>query len=285
LASRAGLPTVFESHDLPRPTSTMARLTIPRMLRSRRLLGVVAITEALRADFSRAFAYPQDRILVLPDGAAAFPAVVERAILPSGRFQVGYVGHLYAGKAMEVIAPLCRLAPWADFHLVGGRAEDIQYWRARLGADSNVIFHGHVSHRDVPKWLASFDVAILPNQASVSSSGTGDIGRYTSPLKLFEYMAAGKAIVASDLTVLREVVRDGDNALLCACDDPAAWARALERLRDDVVLRHNLGERARSQFMNGLSWDARAARIIQFYGGRSAATRQQEHPLTIAAGL
>jgi glycosyltransferase involved in cell wall biosynthesis len=275
LAARAGIPTLFEVHSLPRRQSRMARFTIPMMLRSKHLLGVIAITQALRSDVGRAFGYAADQILVLPDGAAPFPTDVVRAIAPTARFQVGYVGHLYAGKAMEVIAVLCRLTPWADFHVVGGRAEDLQYWRARLGADSNVTFHGHVSHRDVPKWLASFDVAILPNQASVSSSGTGDIGRYTSPLKLFEYMAAGKAIVASDLAVLREVVTDGDNALLCACDDPAAWARALERLRDDVVLRHNLGERARSQFLNGLSWDARAAKVVQFYHSRLAAAGQE----------
>ena len=85
---------------------------------------------------------------------------------------------------------------------------------------------------------------------------------HASPLKLFEYMAAGRAIVASDLPAWSDVVAHGETALLLPPDDVAAWSEAIDRLLSDSDLRERLGEIARNQALEQHTWDVRAARIL-----------------------
>ena len=104
----------------------------------------------------------------------------------------------------------------------------------------------------VSTYLSAFDICAMPHPRSEQ------FAYYTSPLKLFEYMAAGKAIIASDLPAWSDVVIDGETALLVPPDDIGAWRMAIERLREDRGLRRRLGERARERALAGYSWEARA---------------------------
>ena len=83
-----------------------------------------------------------------------------------------------------------------------------------------------------------------------------------SPLKVFEYMAAGKPILASDIPALREILRDGETALLLPPGEPEAWAAAARALLRDPGRAAALGARARAAFLAEYTWDARAARIL-----------------------
>jgi len=119
--------------------------------------------------------------------------------------------------------------------------------------------------------MASFVVALLPNQARVIvSGGTVDIGRWTSPLKLFEYMAAGRPIVASRLPVLEEVLADGLNALLVDPSAPDDWAVQIRRLIDDPMLAQQLAMTAHRDFVQKYSWTARAMRMAEIFSLRVA---------------
>jgi glycosyltransferase involved in cell wall biosynthesis len=267
-AARAGLPVVFEYHQ---PISDSGRLTrlnellFDGLITAPGFRGLVVITHALKAHFLERYPQLEERIFVAPDGADPFPADVTPVDLPAGeeRLQVGYVGHLFAGKGMEVVAQLCRQAPFADFHVVGGLERDIEQWQAELGDQPNVRFHGFVPHARTAAYIAAFDVVLLPNQNRITwHKAGGDIGRWTSPLKMFEYMSAGKPIISSDLPVLREVLDDGRNALLCAPDDIQAWLRALEQL-DDRGLRERLGQQALADFSAQYSWQRRAEAILR----------------------
>lgn len=101
----------------------------------------------------------------------------------------------------------------------------------------------------------------MPHQQRVAAAGnTGDIARWTSPLKMFEYLASGRALISSDLAVLREVLTD-QNALLCKPDDLEQWREAILTLAGDERLRHRLGRQAR-QDGAGYSWRERARRIL-----------------------
>ena len=154
-------------------------------------------------------------------------------------------------------------APFADFHVVGGLERDIERWKAELDGQPNISFHGFVPHARTAAYIAAFDVVLLPNQQRITwHKAGGDIGQWTSPLKMFEYMSAGKPIVSSDLPVLREVLQDGRNALLCAPDDIPAWQAALERLNDQA-LRAALGQRALADFTAQYSWQRRAEAILK----------------------
>jgi glycosyltransferase involved in cell wall biosynthesis len=146
--------------------------------------------------------------------------------------------------------------------VVGGREEDLAYWKHRA-AFPNVIFHGYVYQGGIDRYYRLFDIALLPYQSRVTlEGGKGDTVRWMSPLKLFEYMACGKAIIASDLPVLREVLTHGETALMVPPEDIDAWADALSTLEGNPSFRERLGREARRLLAEEYSWRKRADRVL-----------------------
>lgn len=272
------VPVIFEYHQPVSDSGRFAKLNeflFKLLIRRKSFIGFVAITHALKALYLERYPELDGRICVAPDGSDPFPLHCEAVTLPSraGRLQVGYVGQLYSGKGMEVVSRLCHLAPFADFHVVGGLQSDIEKWKAEIKAD-NITFHGYVPHAQTPGYIAAFDVLLLPNQNKVTwHKAGGDIGQWTSPLKMFEYMSAGKPILSSDLPVLREILQDDVNALLCPPEDIAAWVNALKRL-EESSLRQRLGEQALSDFTCNYTWKRRAQIIMEHFQDACDGVRQ-----------
>ena len=159
---------------------------------------------------------------------------------------------------MGLIGNLATRRPECDFQIVGGDPEEVEAWRGRLGGTDNVTFHGFVSPADLDRYRLAFDVQLAPYQWDLETNAGHNTVRWISPLKIFEYMAAGRAIVASDMPAIREILTDGETALLCDPDDAGAWDAALRRLRDQPTLRRRLGERARDEFEAHYTYDERA---------------------------
>lgn len=262
-AALRGIPTVFETHA---PIDQAGRLTgglFQVLIRTSAFRGIVVITEALAARFRRDYPELTNRLIVAPDGADPVGATEAADIRRRNLLNVGYTGHLYPGKGIEVVNRIAPMSPFAHFHIVGGREEDVAHWQKELEGQRNVTFYGHVPHEKVPAYLAAFDVALLPNQASVRGNAGKEIGAWTSPLKLFEYMAGRCALVASDLPVLKEVLRDGENAILCDPVVPEAWRDALLTLHENPMLRKRLAARAHDEFLQRYTWRARADFIVK----------------------
>ena len=268
MAAPAGGRKVYEAH---RPPRGAARLLMRALVRDGRLARIVAISAALRAEILRVVpGLDPGCVVVAHDGADPPAPPFDGGGLPqtgsesaSGRLRVGYIGHLYPGKGMETVAALARALPEVDFHVVGGRDEDLARWRARTRASANLVLHGYVPPAATDAWRAAMDVLLAPYQQRVAlRGGVGDVARWMSPLKVFEAMAAGRPIVASDLPVLREVLRDGRESLLVAPGDLRAWVAAVEALRDPG-LRKRLGEAGQARFRDHYTWSARARRVVE----------------------
>jgi glycosyltransferase involved in cell wall biosynthesis len=143
---------------------------------------------------------------------------------------------------------------------VGGRPEDVKFWRQRAECD-NLTFTGFVPNRDLPLYQAAADILLMPYSHSImGSSGTADSANVASPMKMFEYMAAGRAIVTADLPVIREVLSE-ENAVFCKPDEVGDWRLEIESLLTDRAHRIELGNQAR-QDVRGYTWIARAERIL-----------------------
>ncbi|WP_051074949.1 glycosyltransferase family 4 protein [Thioalkalivibrio sp. ALJ16] len=265
-ASSLGLPVVYEAHSPVEDDGRLARYLFGCLVRSSSFRHMVVITDALRRHFEQVWPELKGRIVVAPDGADPLEDQIQPVDLgrPDDRMQVGYTGHLYAGKGAELVVELARACPQFDFHIVGGTREDLRRWRERDDLSDNLQLHGHQSHARIQSYLLSFDALLLPNQPEVRAhGGKRDIGRWTSPLKLFEYMAAGRAIVCSDVPVLLEVAEHGMNMLVCRHDDVGDWAAALEGLWADRGWRQSLGAMAREQLERRYSWDIRASHVLE----------------------
>jgi glycosyltransferase involved in cell wall biosynthesis len=261
LAAMAGRAVIFETHA---PFNAgRSRFMFRLLLRLKQFLGLVVITRALESHFLEEFGEPLiGRTVVLPDGA------IERATPGSKtkeieRPAVGYLGTFLPGKGVDLVLRIAQAMPEAHFHLVGGTAAD-----AGLSSEAvpiNVHFAGRVPHSETIEWIDSFDIALLPNSNRVLGADRKvDIGRWTSPLKLFEYMAAGRPIIASRIPVLQEVLEDGRNCLLADPEDPSEWTRSIRLLLDDPDRAARMGRQAREDLEQKYTWRRRAKRMIDF---------------------
>lgn len=265
LPALSGLPTAYEAHAPV--TDTMGKsgtICLKLLAAARGFEKLVVISEALAAWYRDNTALNNERLVVAHD--AASPAVAMPGE-PSAReldssFHLGYVGQLYAGKGMEMIARLAAKRPKYRFTVIGGDDSDISHWRNQLRHLSNVCFTGFMPQAEAIEHLSGFDAVLAPYQSRVATAGGGgDVARWMSPLKIFEYMAAAKPIVVSDLPVLREVLVDGENAMLCDPDNAEHWCVAIDRLNSDRSLCERIGRNAKRQFLQCFTWEARAIRI------------------------
>ncbi|MYW03046.1 glycosyltransferase family 4 protein [Streptomyces sp. SID3343] len=267
-------PVVYETHRLRDDPHTLG--LEDRLLRADTLARVVVISHALARDYRHAYArLGRLPILVAPEGAdppepsAGTPELPGRPNVP----RIGYVGHLYEGRGIDLVLDLADRFPDVDVHLIGGTPEDLARWNEPRRA-GNAHFHGHRPPGAVSAYYPLLDVVLAPYQAKIyTAGGHCETGRWASPMKLFEYMAHGRAIIASDLPVLREILRDRANCLLRPPDEPRAWADALGELLTDHTLRHTLGDAAARQFAHTHTWRHRAARVLaNLDGGTTSST-------------
>ena len=261
VSSRLGFDTIFEAHDPKRDDRKFHKL-----IKSKNLKKLVVISQALKDIYLAGGYLSEDKIQVAHDGADEVTDFATKAGLDGkpNHLKIGYVGHLYQGKGIEVIEKIAaKVSPEIEFHIIGGLEEDIEYWKNRIHA-KNVYFYGFVPQAEISGYINAMDICMLPNQKIVYGYREGDekgenIGDFTSPLKMFEYMAHRKPIIASDLKVLREVLND-DIAVFADPADENQWIDAIDRLRDKD-LRERISRKAFEVFKK-YTWKNRANKII-----------------------
>jgi glycosyltransferase involved in cell wall biosynthesis len=274
-----GLPFVFEAHQLPHNRLQVALWR--QMIASRRFLAMVAISDALRRDI-QGEGYLDARDCIVAHDAADVPVrtPAPRQRRPGERPRIGYVGNLYKGRGIDLVLELARRMPDCQFDLVGGAEKDLQAWRATRPPD-NAVFHGFHPPSRLGEFYSEFDVVVMPHgrEGVVGAGGRSDISRWTSPMKMFEYLASGVALVASNLPVLQEVLRHGENAFIARAGDPDDWMEKIRALLDDPDLRLRLARTAQEDLVRSHTWDARARHVVNLLPGTGSARASAPGPL------
>lgn len=264
---RLGIPTALELHDyIPSPALRLAL----REARVGQLVGLVCISQAL-ADKMRGFGFPEEAIFVAHDGVdlERFEPRLDKLAartelgLPPEMPVVCHVGHLYAGRGVETLLACAARLPNVQFVIVGGNPEDIAKYQAQASCQeiTNLQFVGQVLNSRIPTYLYAADVLAMPY-----TSGT-PTHRYMSPMKMFEYLAAGRPIVAPDFPVLREVLMDRKNALLVEPANEEAFVAAVRRILVEETLAARLSLQA-IQTARQYTWSERQRNILAFMAKR-----------------
>ena len=248
-------PVVFEAHEIFHKTTVRpgkaAALKAMEAYVYREADAVITITATLAEDIAELFGRKAEK--VIPDGVGSEFLKVRRR--GKGSYLL-YTGQFYPWKGVEVFVRSLSDLPDQRAVVVGGSGEVLERLKRlaeELGVAGRVEFPGTVPHAGIREYLEEARVAVLPNLA-------GGVSRFTSPLKLFEYMAAGVPIVASDLPALREVLRDRENAVLVPPGDSEALAAGIRSLLADEALAARIAARAREE-ATGYTWEHRAGRI------------------------
>ncbi len=223
---------------------------------ARRARRIVVISQGLK-DFYISKGIPRERIVVAHDGidldlfarSTSKEAARQRLGLPTEGQLAMYVGRLDGWKGVDTLLSAADSLP-VGLVVVGGEPAQVEVYRARY---PSVHFPGFRPYRELADNLAAADVLVLPNTGKDEISA-----HFTSPLKLFAYMAAGKPIVASDLPSIREVI-DDESAYFFEADNPASLASAVRRAIGDPEAPRRAA-RAK-ELVSDYSWTLRAQRI------------------------
>lgn len=222
---------------------------------------VICVSNALKKHLVTTWRISPAKIVVLPNVADVQrfqPNPVARAAMRAAlgvdeQPLIIFVGNFYkwhdVTTLLTAFAQLLSVRPTVRLLLVGDGVERpaMMRYATHLGIEQAVHFTGLVPHTAIPDLLAAADIAVVPYPPMQTDL-------WLSPLKLFEYMAAGKAIVASAVGQLTDVIHEGHNGLLVAPGASQAMATALQRLLDEPALRQRLGEQARLDAIRKHSW-------------------------------
>jgi glycosyltransferase involved in cell wall biosynthesis len=228
---------------------------------------VLPVTAVL-ADMVLAAGVPKERIAVIPNGIDqdrfgnnSLSTEDAKSKLGLGhRLVLGFTGFVREWHGLDgVVDLIADRAEGAPLHLLivgdGPARESLQARARRRGIADRVTVTGIVDRDQVPDYVAAFDIALQPSVVA-----------YASPLKLFEYLAMGRAIVAPALPNITEVLTDGENAVLFDPDQADGMLRAIKRSCNDGELRRRVADGARNTIvLRKLTWDSNARRVVELF--------------------
>ena len=271
VAARAGLPTSWDAHML----SFLMRWDERRLFRW--MIGAPAFRHvfvncgALGDCILEQVRELEGQIVVAHNGADELAeGVVAADLAGGGRPQVGYVGHLYAGKGFEIIRRLAAQVPAADFHVVGGEQETLDRLRADSTLPNNIRLHGFVPPAETERLCLAFDVLLAPYQSDVRIAGGGGDRGVDVPAESVRLYGGRQAHSLLGPPGPARGHRDGRNGILVPPDNVEAWAAALQRLLDDDILRQRLGATAHADFLARHTWRRRASRVLESFESSNA---------------
>ena len=272
-ATRAfGIPTVYDAHHPP--VNRIAEAIVGSFSSSKNLLGMSFNSRGLREIYSHLGIAGRNPV-VAPNGfeleafekESDISSLRARLGLPLDRKIVCYCGNTYRGRGIEILVRAAAEIPEVEFLIVGGRERDNALWRemARQSGATNFRMEGFVAQREVSSYLLASDVLVMPYSSGVTIRDGTEAGKFTSPLKLFEYLAAGKPIVATGVPSVLEILTPGENSVVTPPDDAEEFIEALGLMLCDSELCARISQCARSDAAE-YTWEKRVERIIDGVG-------------------
>jgi glycosyltransferase involved in cell wall biosynthesis len=254
----------YEIHSFPNFDSSYIRFSYRIFLK--RLSGIITTNSFKKEVLVEKFKVSPDKILICHNGVD-----IKKFDLSEGQKEcrkklklsedikmILYSGHLYKWKGVDVLAEAAKLLPKnIDIYFVGGTEKDVERFKKRYLDFSNIKIIGHKPYFEIPYWLKSADILVLPSTAEENISNY-----WTSPIKLFEYMASKTPIVASDVFSNKEILNK-DNSFLIKPDDPKALAFGVSYLLENNDLSKKISVQA-FRDVQQYTWENRAKKIYEF---------------------
>jgi glycosyltransferase involved in cell wall biosynthesis len=249
---------VYEAHTFPRNFFLHKRVF-------KKTKAIVVITQKLKDLFIER-GVDGNKILVAPDGVDLEKFNLketqvecrQKLSFPLDKKIALYTGHLYEWKGAQILADAAKFLDGDTLIIfVGGTKKDEQNFKIKNQKLDDILILGHQPYLRIPYYLKAADVLVLPN------SGKKEISQYwTSPMKMFEYMASQRPIVASDLPSIREILNE-NNAILVQPDNPEALAEGIKGILQNSDFADKISKQAYEDVQQ-YTWQTRTERILKF---------------------
>lgn len=260
-------PSIFyDIHDYPQNNFFYRRVL-------EKSIGCAVQTKRKIDSLEKDFGVSRKKIVYWPNGTdvARFDMALskkearERLGLPIEKKLVVYTGQLFLGRGADTLMETGKfLSGDTVVYIVGGIREDVKIFKERSLEQKimNVVLVGQRPWAEMPIWLKAADVLVLPHSGLAHSVGTKEVSLYyISPMKLFEYIASGRPIVASNIPSIREIV-DETMVFFALSDDPHSFSKAINQVFADINEAGRRAENARKE-SHKYTWDARAEKILE----------------------
>tara|TARA_B110000003_G_C16641498_1_gene530369 strand:+ start:2109 stop:3230 length:1122 start_codon:yes stop_codon:yes gene_type:complete len=227
---------------------------------------IIIITDSLKKIILSQKLKLKKKLYVHCDGANIVSLKNDNNIKLQGSFEnnIGYFGHLYEGRGIDLIINIAIQNSNLGFHLIGGLDKDVKRWIEKSKALENIFFYGYLPHNKLVSYAMLMDILLAPYQNNVKVPGGPNTVKWMSPLKIFEYMSFKKPIICSNIEVLHEVLENNVNSLLVNSKNVDAWTFAIKSLLNDNQFAELLVNNAYSDLTNKYSWRKRVQAILDF---------------------
>ena len=253
----------YETHTVE---TIFLRKFLQNLVLKKKNILTVAITKSLKNKLISEYKLINNKIVVLPDGSFDNSKnLIYKNNKFKEKFKIGYFGHLYKGRGIELIINIAKKLFNFEFYIVGG--DRISYLRLKKKLlPRNIILLGYKNYKETKVLMKEMDVLLCPYQKQVylkdQKTSTSSI---MSPLKIFEYMSTKKTIICSNLNVLREVLKNNINCFLVNPSNTQEWVNLITKINRNQNLRKSLSIKAYLSFKNKYSWDIRIEKLLSNY--------------------
>lgn len=255
---------IFEIHNDMSVEGRIVRFIFKHfnIFNSKYLIKVVTTTNSLKEHYVNNYDIVKDKVCVLSNSSDIkkinynFNKKIKN---------IGYFGSIYKSRGIEKILFLARYFKDLNFFIYGGEKKDTNILNKKY-SNKNIFFHPYIDQIKLEKKINEMDVLLLPYTNKITVAGDiGDIFHYTSPLKMFDYLAAGKIIIASEIKVLKEVLINNYNCLFVKNYlNNFAWKLKLNQVLSNNDINRNIILNA-INFSKKNNTKSRAKRFISFY--------------------
>ena len=263
---------IMELDVMNKPITGLLRWRAAQLLRFNLNVAdcIICVTEVGKRQLINKWNIPANKIVVFPnavhvDRFKPDPAAREqiRASLGLGNEPIIlFVGNFFhwhdVPTLLQAFARSLQTCPQARLVLVGDGERKAEMMKQAAGLEHAILFTGIVPYSEVPRYMAAADIAVVPYPVMQQEM-------WLSPLKLFEYLSSGAAVVASAVGQIIDVIRDGENGLLVSPGDVSAMAEALIKTLTDPELRSKLGSKAREDAVQKYSWESYLSRMERIF--------------------
>tara|TARA_B100001540_G_scaffold316660_1_gene347129 strand:- start:1566 stop:2663 length:1098 start_codon:yes stop_codon:yes gene_type:complete len=224
--------TILELHHDLNMESRIVRFLVKNLnfLNSNYIKKLVAITNGIKKVFINKYSVNENKILVSPSGSS----IKKNFFFTNNKhhFKIGYFGSLYNSRGSNLIYKLAKIDKKNQYFLYGdlNKLEN----NKKYSFIKNLFLHDWVPYKKISKILSKMDILLMPYTSSIKVAGNvGDITKFTSPLKLFDYLSAGKIIICSDFAVLKEAIKEKNNAIFVKNYTNAfSWRNEIQKLKN-----------------------------------------------------
>ena len=201
-----------------------------KFLNSKCIKKIVAITHSVKELFVNNYSVNKDKIIVLPSGSS----IKKNFNFKNNKknFKIGYFGTLYRSRGSDLIYKLAKIDKTNKYYLYGDLNKLKNYKKYNL--IQNLYLNDWVPYKEISKILSKMDILLMPYVSQIKVAGdVGDISKFTSPLKLFDYLSAGKIIICSDFDVLKEAIKVNHNAIFIKnYTNVFSWKKEIQKLKN-----------------------------------------------------